>query len=92
MLPVVRGVRATVIQIAFYTGLTALVSIMPLLQPHVGTLYLATALLMNLVLIVRTVQLYKVPERQQAVGLYKFSMLYLAVMFLMLAVDRSILL
>lgn len=92
MLPVVRGVRATVIQIAFYTGLTALVSVMPLLQPHVGTLYLATALLMNLVLIVRTVQLYKVPERQQAVGLYKFSMLYLAVMFLMLAVDRSILL
>lgn len=90
MLPVVHGIRATVIQIAMYTLLTALVSAMPLFQPQVGSIYLGSALLLNIVLIVRTIQLYKSPERPQAVSLYKYSMLYLALLFLMLAVDRAV--
>lgn len=93
MLPVVRGVRTTVIQIAMYTALTAMVSALPLFQPkQIGPIYLWTAIVLNVVLVIRTVQLYKEPERPQAVGLYKYSMLYLALLFLSMAIDRSILL
>lgn len=90
MLPVVHGVRTTVIQIAMYAALTALVSAMPLFQPEVGPIYSVSAAVLNLMLVVRTVQLYREPERPQAVGLYKYSMLYLALLFLMLAIDRSV--
>lgn len=89
MLPVVRGIRTTVIQISAYTALTAVISALPLLQPHVGPVYMALAVLLNLLLIVRTMQLVKKPERPQALGLYKYSMLYLALLFLGLALDRT---
>lgn len=92
MLPVVHGVRATVIQIALYTLLTALVSIMPMIQASVGSIYLVSALLLNAVLVIRTAQLYRSPERPQALGLYKYSMVYLALLFLMMAIDRSVML
>lgn len=91
MLPVVHGERATVIQIGLYAVLTAVVSVLPFLQPHVGNFYLVVAVLMNLVLFVRCLQLWRNTDRPRAVSLYKFSMLYLFVLFLVLAVDRSIL-
>ena len=53
MLPVVRGVHATVVQIAFYTVLTVAISLLPLLlhggngQAAVGWLYLGAAAVLN---------------------------------------------
>lgn len=91
MLPVVHGERATVIQIGLYAVLTAVVSILPILQPHVGRFYLVVAILMNIVLFIRCLQLWQNIDRPRAVSLYKFSMLYLFVLFLVLAVDRSML-
>lgn len=90
MLPVVKGERYTVLQIALYAVLTALISALPLLQPHVGTVYLIAIGLLNLMLFVRTAQLFLSPQRPQALRLYKFSMAYLALLFLVLAVDRAI--
>lgn len=89
MLPVVRGVRATVVQIVFYGVLTTVISIMPILQPHVGWSYLAITILLNLVLMLRCMQLYVHMDRPRAVSLYKYSMLYLAILFLTLALDRA---
>jgi heme o synthase len=89
MLPVVKGERTTVIQIALYAVLTALISALPLLQPHVGAPYLIGMALLNLLLLLRTVQLYLEPERPRALKLYKYSMAYLALLFLILAVDRA---
>lgn len=89
MLPVVKGERTTVIQIALYTVLTILISALPLLQPHVGATYLVGMALLNLLLIVRTIELYADPQRPQALKLYKYSMTYLALLFLVLAFDRS---
>jgi heme o synthase len=88
MLPVVRGDRTTVVQIAMYAVLTVAVTLMPVFGRHVGWLYVASAVVLNVILAIRCVQLYKNTDRPRAVGLYKFSMLYLALLFLMLAVDQ----
>jgi len=89
MLPVVRGERATVIQIALYTVLTAVVSVLPLFMGKAGMLYLVFSTLLNAVLVLRTVQLMQVPEKAQARSLFKYSMVYLAVLFMAIAVDRA---
>jgi heme o synthase len=95
MLPVVRGERATVAQIAYYTVLTVAISALPLVlqgsdgQAAVGWFYLGVAALLNAVLLLRSVQLYRCPDRPHAWSLFKYSMVYLALLFLAMAVDRS---
>lgn len=95
MLPVVRGERATVIQIVLYGILTAMVSILPFFLPkgqgpHVAQLYLWSAIILNVLLLVMCVQLYQVTDRPRALRLFKFSMLYLALLFLVFAIDCSL--
>jgi protoheme IX farnesyltransferase len=95
MLPVVRGERATVAQIGYYTVLTVAVSALPLLLPgsrggaSVGWLYLGTAALLNGVLVMRSFQLYRHPDHARARSLFKYSMVYLALLFLAMAADRA---
>jgi protoheme IX farnesyltransferase len=89
MLPVVHGDRATVLQIAMYSVLTAVVSLIPLALNQAGWLYLLTVIGLNGLLFVRTFELVKLPERTQARQLFKFSMVYLALLFLVIAIDRS---
>lgn len=89
MLPVVHGERVTLIQIALYAVLTALISVMPLLQGQVGWVYLATAALLNAALLARAAGLLMRSDRPRIVSFYKLSMAYLALLFLLLAVDRS---
>jgi protoheme IX farnesyltransferase len=95
MLPVVRGVRATVTQIVHYTLLTIALSTLPLFlesangRPAVGGFYLVVAAVLNAVLLLRSWQLYRTPEAPRARSLFKYSMLYLALLFLAMAVDRT---
>lgn len=97
MLPVVRGVRATVNQIAAYALLTAGISALPLIKiggadrPEAGWIYLIAVMLLNLVLLARSYALFRRPEERQARSLFHYSMVYLALLFLALAVDRSVL-
>jgi protoheme IX farnesyltransferase len=92
MLPVVLGERITVIQIGLYAILTAVISVLPLFQPQnqLGALYLSVAALLNVVLLAQSLMLFKRPDRPRAKVLFKFSMIYLALLFLTMAVDRSI--
>jgi protoheme IX farnesyltransferase len=90
MLPVVLGERVTVIQIALYAVLTAIVSTLPLLQGLVGMGYVVAASLLNLLLVVRSLQLLQAPDRPHALSMYKYSMLYLFLLFLALAVDSAV--
>lgn len=91
MLPVVRGDRVTVIQIGLYAILTAIISILPLfLSAGVHSMYLVTAIILNIFLLARSLQLYQRPDRPHALTLYKYSMVYLALLFLMMAVDRAV--
>jgi protoheme IX farnesyltransferase len=90
MLPVVKGERNTVIQIAIYAVLTALVSIIPLFQSTVGLTYIIGASILNFVLVAQSIQLVKYPDKKHAKVLFKYSMVYLALMFIVLAVDRGL--
>ncbi|MCH7904363.1 MAG: protoheme IX farnesyltransferase [Armatimonadetes bacterium] len=92
MLPVVKGDRVTVIQIAVYTVLTAVITVMPLFQGHVGWVYLIGAGVLNLGLIAQSLQLLRYTDRPHARSLFKYSMVYLAALFVMFAVDRVVLL
>lgn len=91
MLPVVRGDRATVRQIGIYTVFTVLATFAPLLQPRVGWLYFLAAVALNAYLVVLYVGLARRIERPRASKLFHYSMLYLALLFLALALDRSVL-
>jgi protoheme IX farnesyltransferase len=91
MLPVVKGEKATVAQIAIYSVLTAVVSVSPILLPGVGLLYLTIAVASSVCLMFLSFALQRQPERKRAFLLFKFSMAYLAVLFLALALDRSLL-
>jgi protoheme IX farnesyltransferase len=95
MLPVVRGERATVSQIAYYAVLTVAISAMPLMlqgrngQAVVGWLYVGAAVLLNAGLLRQSVKLYRQPDRPLARSLFKYSMVYLALLFLAMAVDGT---
>lgn len=95
MLPVVHGERATTIQIVLYAVVTAVVSVLPVFfppqsGPYVAQTYLVVALLLNVLLLVRSVQLFLQTDRPHALKLYKFSMVYLAILFLVFAIDCAI--
>jgi protoheme IX farnesyltransferase len=95
MLPVIRGDRATVVQIAYYAVLTAAISAVPLMlhgrsgQAVVGWYYVAAAVLLNAMLLFRSLRLYQRPDRPLAKSLFKYSMVYLALLFLAMALDGS---
>ena len=95
MLPVVRGVPATVAQIAFYTVLTIGFTAVPVLlhgrdgQAAVGWFYGVAAILLNGALLWRSLRLRQQPDRPRALALFHYSMVYLALLFLAMAIDRT---
>ncbi|MFN7171396.1 MAG: heme o synthase [Fimbriimonadaceae bacterium] len=89
MAPVVLGDRMTVIQIGLYAVLTAMVTLIPLWAGQVGWLYLIGVGFLNLLLIIRCVQLWKAIDRPHALRLYKYSMAYLALFFILFAADQA---
>lgn len=94
MLPVIRGDRATAIQIGFYTLLTIACSLAPFVLREgsammAGWVYLVAALILNGVLMWRSILLYQNPDRPHASSLFHYSMIYLFLLFLALALDRT---
>ncbi len=95
MLPVVRGEKATADQICWYTVLTVAISLLPVvmnggLGHSVSVFYLASAGLLNAILGWYSWRLWREPIRARASSLFHYSMLYLALLFLALAVDRAV--
>ena len=90
MLPVVRSERFTVVQIAIYTVVTVVATLVPFLLPQVGWIYAGVAVVLNLLLVRYALRLFKTVDRPRASGLFHYSMLYLALLFLGLAVDRVV--
>lgn len=88
MLPVAKGERATVVQISYYTALTVALSLLPFFAGVSGAIFLVSAIVIDLLLIRFCVRLAKQIERKQASALFHYSMLYLALLFLAVAVDQ----
>ncbi|MDF2439098.1 MAG: heme o synthase [Abditibacteriota bacterium] len=101
MLPVVMGDRHTVLQISLYALATVAISLFPFVlhEGHfagfgligAGWIYLGAVVLLNAILLWRSVQLFQNPTRPRASSVFHYSMLYLALLFLALALDRSLL-
>ena len=91
MMPVVRGERYTKIQMLGYTIMLVPLTILPWLAGSLGTLYAAAALLLGARLLWYCVRLLKeTTVTPTAWGMYKYSLLYLFLLFGAMGLDRAI--
>lgn len=91
MLPVVAGDRATAWQIVLYTLLLLAVSLLLVPGRAMGLVYLVGALLLGGLFLVYAVQLLRDLRRETASRLFRYSLLYLALLFSVMVVDRTLL-
>ena len=92
MLPVVRGVPETARQIALYSMLLVAISFVFFAVARMGWLYLVAAVVLGAIFLWRALVLWREaasPERSlaQAIRLYRYSISYLTLLFLAVAVD-----
>jgi heme o synthase len=90
MLPVVRGDRETSHQILLYSLVLATTTLLPFLWHTVGAVYLAAALVLDMVFICLALALARDTNPARAGRLFHFSLLYLAVLFAAMAVDTLV--
>ncbi len=91
MLPAVRGEGETRRQIAVYSLLLVLVTLLLTPAGFAGPIFLAAALLLGSWLIFRAILLLHRGTPEAARQLYRYSILYLAILFGTLILDRLIL-
>lgn len=96
MAPIVIGEKATVIQMVMYAVLTIALTLMPFFLHEFSIVYFLAALALNVMLAVRMYHMYSMAQRGESIDrsaalpLYKYSMSYLALLFLAMALDRMI--
>jgi protoheme IX farnesyltransferase len=87
MLPVVRGERETLRQIVAYTLVLIAVTLLPVASGTAGVAYAVGALALGLTFLFLTLRLRRNPSRPGAALLFHYSLLYLALLFVVMAVD-----
>ena len=88
MLPVVMGVKHTTKQILLYTAVLSVLTILfGLVSQPLGWIYTVGSGSLNCILIWYAYRLMKGPDRPAATKLYKYSLLYLALFFLLIMID-----
>ncbi|HEY6963350.1 MAG TPA: heme o synthase [Gaiellaceae bacterium] len=90
MLPVTRGERETARQIVLYTLLMIAVTLVPVAFGTFGVVYGVSALLLGGVFLWLALELRRTMERVVAVKLFHFSLLYLALLFVAMAIDTVV--
>ena len=88
MLPVTHGESFTRLQILLYTILLLVISLVPFLIGMFGYLYFFSALLLGLVFLFWAVRLMKPSNTDAPMATFKFSILYLALLFGAMLVDH----
>jgi protoheme IX farnesyltransferase len=88
MLPVVAGERETHNQIVLYSILLFLCSLAPYFLFLLGPVYLVGALLLNGVFLGMALTIWRHPTNASIWGLYRYSLLYLALLFLAMGIDH----
>ncbi|MGA7951985.1 MAG: heme o synthase [Gloeobacterales cyanobacterium] len=88
MLPVVKGTEETVKQILLYTWLMVPVTLLLYPLGTMGLFYAVSASILGVLFIVRSWRLLSFPDdKQEARVVFKFSILYLMLLFAAMAVD-----
>src|SRR5205823_9175345 len=90
MLPVARGDEETARQIVRYTVLLVAVTLAPVALGTFGLVYGVTAALLGAVFAWYALELRRTMERSSAVRLFHYSLLYLALLFVAMAVDTLV--
>ncbi len=87
MLPVVRGERETTRQIVLYSLVLVAVTLLPVVWWTMGVVYLASALALGGWFLLLAWRLRAEPTPARASGLFHYSLAYLALLFIAMAVD-----
>ncbi|MDQ8163618.1 MAG: heme o synthase [Gemmatimonadota bacterium] len=95
MAPLVWGERETMHQMVWYTVILIVLTLLPVLFGAFGLLYLASALVLNVLLMGGIIKMLLAARAGQpwsgpAWWVYKYSLLYLALLFLAMSVDRAL--
>ncbi|MBJ7595110.1 MAG: protoheme IX farnesyltransferase [Candidatus Dormibacteraeota bacterium] len=90
MLPVIVGERETRRQILLYTVILVLVTIMPALVHSFGYVYVVGAGVLDALFLAAAVIAVRDPSARAARRVFYYSMLYLALLFAVMAVDRVV--
>ena len=88
MLPVTHGERVTKIHILVYTAILALISVLPSLIGKSSLFYLAAAVALGAGFLHWSVKLMRRPEPSTAMDTFRYSIVYLALLFIALVVDH----
>jgi len=87
MLPVVRGEQETARAIVRYTCVLVATTLVPVAFGVFGLAYAAAALVLGAVFARYAIALQRTLERAAAIRLFHYSLLYLALLFVAMAVD-----
>jgi heme o synthase len=87
MLPVVRGTRATTRQIVAYSLVLVGITLLPVLWHTLGMVYLVCAIVLGAVFVGLALQLRRDASTRRAGVLFHYSLLYLALLFIAMAID-----
>ena len=88
MLPVVAGEAETTKQILLYTVLLVVFTLLLVPIQAMGGVYLVGALALGALFLWKSWQVNKDHSRPKVLSLYKYSLLYLALLFVVMMVDR----
>jgi protoheme IX farnesyltransferase len=87
MLPVVRGDRETARQILIYTFVLVAATLAPVAFGVFGLVYGVAALLLGALFVWYALELRRTLQRREAVKVFHYSLLYLALLFVAMALD-----
>jgi protoheme IX farnesyltransferase len=91
MLPVVRGVEETKRQILLWTLVMVGVTLLPVVSGAAGAFYLVSALVLGALFLWNVVRVVRARDHGKvAWAAYRFSLLYLALLFAAMAVDHQV--
>jgi protoheme IX farnesyltransferase len=89
MMPVVKGIEYTKIQIVLYSILLMVVSLLLFATGYFGYLYLVGAAILGGIFIQKSWKLKKSMGADNSMSLFLYSIVYLTLIFLLMLVDRA---
>lgn len=88
MLPVTHGDQYTKLQVLLYTVILCVITILPYVTQMSGLIYLAGSTILNGIFLYYAIEIYRNYSDQLAREAFRYSILYLALLFVALLVDH----
>ena len=88
MLPVTHGEQYTKLQVLLYTVILCVITILPYVTQMSGLIYLVSSTILNGIFMYYAIEIYRNYSDQLAREAFRYSILYLALLFVALLVDH----